>query len=281
MLQRSPSYYMPLPERDPIADLLRRLLPAERAYRAVRWKNIRTSSAFYAACQRWPARMRALLRRIAVKSLPAGGDIFAAIRDGSVEVVTDHIDTFTATGLRLRSGRELDADVVVAATGLNLLPLGGIGLSLDGAPVVVSQHVAYKGMMLDGVPNMAFALGYTNASWTLKVDLVSSYVARLLSFMRRGGYDRVTPRLPTGPLKTTPFIEMTSGYFERSRDLLPLQGPDAPWRLRQVHRKDATLFSGPVNAPELEFSVTKGTSAAAGGPAGAATDPAVSVPMSA
>jgi monooxygenase len=134
--------------------------------------------------------------------------------------VTDHIEEFTRTGLRLRSGKHLDADVVVTATGLNLLPLGGIDMTVDGEPVIVGERVAYKGMMLDAVPNMAFAIGYTNASWTLKVDL-ARYVCRLLVYMRRNGYAVVTPRLPSESMTISPFIDMTSGYFERSRSALP------------------------------------------------------------
>jgi cation diffusion facilitator CzcD-associated flavoprotein CzcO len=153
----------------------------------------------------------------------------------------------------LRSGAELEADVVVAATGLSLLPLGGIGLTVDGQPVRVPERVAYKGMMLDGVPNLAFAIGYTNASWTLKVDRVSAYVSRILAFMTDRGYASVTPRLPAGGMATTPFIEMTSGYFERARQLLPRQGERAPWRLRQHYFKDGALYRGPVDEKNLEF----------------------------
>ncbi|MDQ2796574.1 MAG: FAD-containing monooxygenase EthA, partial [Actinomycetota bacterium] len=154
---------------------------------------------------------------------------------------------------RLRSGAEVPADVIVTATGLNLLPLGGIELTVDDEPIRVSEHVAYKGMMLDGVPNLAFALGYTNASWTLKVDLVSAYVARILAFMRRRSYASVTPTLPAEPMTTTPFIEMSSGYFERSRDALPLQGDRAPWRLQQHFFKDAGMFEAPVDSDDLAF----------------------------
>jgi monooxygenase len=168
-------------------------------------------------------------------------------------VVTDHIEEFTQTGLRLRSGAHLEADVIVTATGLNLLPLGGIDLTVDGEKVVVGRRVAYKGMMLHGVPNMAFAIGYTNASWTLKVDLVSRYVIRMLRFMADNGYAVVTPRLPSASMAISPYIDMTSGYFERSRASLPRQGDRAPWRLRQHYFKDAALFRGPVDADELEF----------------------------
>lgn len=181
------------------------------------------------------------------------GDFFAAIKSGGAQVVTDHIEEFTATGLRLRSGAELPADVIITATGLNLLPLGAIPMTVDGQEVVVREHVAYKGMMLDGVPNMAFAIGYTNASWTLKVDLVARYVTRLLGYLRERGYATVTPRVPAAGLRTSPFIDMSSGYFERSRDTLPLQGDRAPWRLRQHYFKDAALYRGPVDARDLEF----------------------------
>jgi monooxygenase len=276
MLQRSPSFVMTLPDRDPIADLLHKVLPAERAYAAVRWKNARIATAVYQLCRRHPARARALLRKGVIKRLPAGydvdthfnpsyepwdqrmclvpgGDFFAAIRSGRAGVVTDHVEAFTPDGLRLRSGAHLEADVIVTATGLNLLPLGGITLTVDGEAVHVPDRVAYKGMMLDGVPNLAFALGYTNASWTLKVDLVSSYVARLLHFMREKDYADVTPRLPSGPIGTSPFIEMTSGYFQRSRASLPRQGDRAPWRLQQHYFRDAALFRGPIEEKELQF----------------------------
>ncbi|MFJ6216916.1 flavin-containing monooxygenase [Streptomyces sp. NPDC092296] len=276
MLQRSPSFVMSVPVHDPVARLLRRVLPEHRAHALTRWKNVRVSIALYGLCRRYPARMRALIRKGVLKRLPAGydvdthfnppyqpwdqrmclvpnGDFFRAIRSGKAEVVTDHIDAFTASGLRLRSGARLEAEVIVTATGLDLLPLGGIELAVDGEPVLIPERVAYKAMMLDGVPNLAFALGYTNASWTLKVDLVSSYVARLLRAMARSGYAVVTPRLPREPIRTTPFVEMTSGYFQRSRALLPLQGDRAPWRLWQHYRKDALLFGEPLDDAELEF----------------------------
>jgi len=277
MLQRSPSYVLPLPSGDPLADLLRRRLPARYADAAVRWKNIRTSQLLYGLSQRYPARVRSLLRAIAVKQLPTGfdvdthfspvynpwdqrmclvpdGDFFRSLRDGHAEVVTDTIERFTATGLRLHSGAELSADVVVAATGLHLLPLAGIPITVDGEEVEVGTRVAYKGMMLDGVPNLAFAIGYTNASWTLKVDMVSDHLARLQAHMRRHGLAVATPRLPDRPMRTTPFIEMTSGYFERSRDALPRQGDRAPWRLESHVVRDAKLFTGPVTDPDLALS---------------------------
>jgi len=157
-------------------------------------------------------------------------------------------------GLRLRSGKIVEADVIVTATGLNLRLFGGIELIVDGEPVNPADRIGYKAMMLEGVPNMAFAVGYTNASWTLKVDLVSAYVARIVAFMAAGGYRTVTPRRPAGPMRTVPFIEMTSGYFQRARDLLPLQGDRAPWRVQQHYFKDAALYRGPVDTENLEFT---------------------------
>jgi monooxygenase len=274
MVQRSPSFFLTLPPADPVGELLRRVLPERRAYAAVRWKNARIATAIYNGCRKYPARARALLQRSALKRLPAGyerhftpayepwdqrmclvpdGDFFTAIRSGKADVVTDHIEEFTPDGLRLRSGARLEADVIVTATGLNLLPLGGIELTVDGEKVLIPERVAYKGMMLEGVPNLAFALGYTNASWTLKVDLVFSYVSRMLRYMKKHDYAIVTPRLPAARMKTSPFIEMSSGYFERSRDTLPLQGDRAPWRLRQHYFKDASLFRGPVDTDNLEW----------------------------
>ncbi|HEX5190932.1 MAG TPA: NAD(P)/FAD-dependent oxidoreductase [Streptosporangiaceae bacterium] len=275
MVQRSPSYILSLPAADPIDGLIRKLLPPAAGYRVVRWKNARMGTFIYNFCQKHPARARAMLRRAAIRQLPAGydvdthlrpgydpwdqrmclvpdGDFFAAISSGKAEIVTDQIETFTPSGLRLRSGAELDADVIITATGLNLLPLGGIPLTVDGQPVTVSERVTYKGMMLEGVPNMAFAIGYTNASWTLKVDMVSTYVSRIVRHMRENGYASVTPTLP-GPVETSPFIEMTSGYFERSRHLLPLQGNAAPWRLRQHYFKDAPLWRARVDEKELRY----------------------------
>jgi monooxygenase len=276
MLQRSPSFVLALPGHDPIADLLRKVLPERRAYAAVRWKNARVATALYQLCRKHPARARAVLRRGVLRRLPADydidthfnpayepwdqrmcmvpdGDFFKAIRSGRADIVTDHIEAFTPAGLALRSGAQLAADVIVTATGLNLLPLGGIELVVDSEPVRVAQRVAYKAMMLEGVPNMAFAIGYTNASWTLKVDLVSAYVSRMLRFMAECGYATVTPRRPPGPMDTSPFTDMTSGYFERALAILPRQGDRAPWRLRQHYFKDAALFRGGFEEKELEF----------------------------
>ena len=276
MLQRSPSYVMPLPSDDKIANMLRKVLPERSAYRLIRWKNIKMATLLYSISRKYPDRMRSLLRKGAIKHLPEGfdvdthfnpayqpwdqrmcfvpdGDFFDSISSGKAIVMTDHVESFTPTGLRLRSGEEIDADIVVTATGLNLAPLGGLALSTDGRPVDVADHVAYKAMMLHDVPNLAFAMGYTNAPWTLKVDLVSSYVARIVGAMKDRGFATVTPRLPAEPLNTTPLIDMTSGYFERSRGALPLQGDRSPWRVQQHFGKDAPMYTGAIDDEALEF----------------------------
>lgn len=277
MVQRSPSYVMALPARDPIAGLLRKVLPERRAYAAIRWKNARVATALYQFCRRYPDRARTMLTRGTRKRLPAGydvathftpaydpwdqrmcltpdGDFFAALSSGKAKIVTDDIEAFTADGLLLRSGATIEADVIITATGLNLYLFGGAELTLDGEPVAPPERTAYKGMMLDGVPNMAFAVGYTNASWTLKVDMVSSYVARIVALMAASGYRAVTPQLPSGPMRDVPFTDMTSGYFQRARDMLPRQGDRVPWLLRQHFFKDAALYREPFDTENLEFT---------------------------
>ncbi|MGW1892723.1 flavin-containing monooxygenase [Streptomyces sp. NPDC002004] len=271
MLQRSPSYVLSLPSRDAVADALRRVLPARAAADAARWKNALLALANFQLSRRHPEFVRNLLRKGAARRLPAGydvdthfnppyapwdqrlcivpdGDFFDAIGAGRASVVTDRIDTFTRTGLRLASGRDLDADVVVTATGLNLLALGGMALTVDGTDVDLARTVAYKGMMLSGVPNLALTIGYTNASWTLKADLVAQYVCRLLAHMDRRGYEICTPRAPEAGAPLAPLIDLTSGYVRRGVDSLPKQGTRAPWRLFQNYPRDVLMLRrGPVD----------------------------------
>ncbi len=278
MLQRSPSYVVALPSRDPIADLLRRLLPARAAYPIVRWKNVLTTLGFFHACRRAPGPLKRLLVAGVRRRLPAGydvetdftprydpwdqrvclvpdGDLFKAIGDGSASVVTDRIAAFTETGLQLESGRTLDADIVVTATGLNLLMLGGTDIVVDGRLVHPHDTVGYKGMMLSGVPNLALALGYTNASWTLKCDLVAEYVCRLLRHMDAHGYDSCTPQAPGPGVPTEPFLDLTAGYVLRAIDDLPLQGHRTPWRLNQSYPRDVRLLRrGPLEDEGIRFS---------------------------
>jgi monooxygenase len=183
------------------------------------------------------------------------GDLFKALRDGRAEVVTDHIDTFTETGLKLRSGRELPADLVVTATGLKLKFLGGLELEVDGKRVVPSETMTYKGMMCSDVPNLALAIGYTNASWTLKCDLTSEYVCRLLNYMDRHGYTQCCPRRNDPSLKEQPLLDFSSGYIQRSIDEFPRQGSFAPWRLYQNYALDRMMLKhGSLEDSGMEFS---------------------------
>jgi monooxygenase len=270
MLQRSPTYIASRPASDAIADRLRAWLPQKLAYAIVRWKNALQGIAIFNLSRRRPELMKSMLRKAAVKQLPDGyavdthfapsynpwdqrmclipdGDLFTAIRDGRASVVTDRIDTFTESGIRLVSGAELDADIIVSATGLNLLAIGGMQLEVDGRAVELSKTVSYKGMMLSGVPNFAWAIGYTNASWTLKADLVAEYVCRLLTHMDEHGYAAVTPDA-TGATAASPFLDLASGYVKRSVTELPKQGDAAPWRLHQNYVKDVRLLRrGPID----------------------------------
>ncbi|HST69106.1 MAG TPA: NAD(P)/FAD-dependent oxidoreductase [Solirubrobacterales bacterium] len=277
MLQRSPGYVVTPPGKDPIANVLRRILPAKAAYGIVRWKNVLLQMAFYQLSRRAPRLARKLIRRGVERQLPAGydvdrhfepkynpwdervclvpgGDLFEALRSGKADVVTDHIDTFTEKGLKLTSGRELEADVIITATGLNLLVLGGIEITVDGERKEFRDLVGYKGMMFNGVPNMALALGYTNASFTLKCDLVSQYICRLLNHMDAHGYRVAVPRDPGPSVPRESFIDLKSGYVLRSLDQLPKQGTRHPWRLHQNYAADIRLLKhGPVD-DEMEFS---------------------------
>jgi len=278
MLQRSPSYVVSLPARDPLADLLRRVLPAKAAYPIVRWKNVLLTSLFFQLSRRAPRFIRALIRKGVEKRLPPGyeidthfnprydpwdqrvclvpdGDLFEAISNGDASIVTDRIETFTEKGLRLASGTEVEADLIVTATGLKLLPLGGMTIAVDGREIELSETVGYKGMMFSGVPNLAITLGYTNASWTLKCDLACEYVCRLLNHMDERGYRQCTPRAPDPSLPTQPFIDLTSGYVLRSIDAFPKQGARTPWRLHQNYARDILMLRrGSIEDEGMEFS---------------------------
>lgn len=276
MLQRSPTYIVSLPAKDKIADALRKYLPKRLAYRAVRWKNIRIGQASYQLSRRAPKLMRRIFRRGVERLLPKefdvgkhfgpsydpwdqrlclvpDGDLFRAIRHRKADVVTDRISEFTEKGLKLESGAELEADIIVTATGLNLLLFGGIEVRVDGEKVEPSQRVAYKGLMLSGVPNFAFAIGYTNASWTLKCDLVAEYVCRLLKHMDQRGYRVVIPKAPDPALPTEPIIDLKSGYVLRSIDQLPKQGAKTPWRLNQNYELDVQLLKTGALDEGLEY----------------------------
>jgi monooxygenase len=278
MLQRSPSYVVSLPGEDPAAKLLRRLLGAKAAYSIVRWKNVLVTMLVFQLSRRRPGFVRKLVRRGVERRLPAGydidthfkpsydpwdqrmclvpnGDLFEAISAERASVVTDQIDTFTERGIRLRSGAELDADLIVTATGLNLLALGGMQLAVDGSEVDVSETMSYKGMMLSGVPNLAIAFGYTNASWTLKADLTCAYVCRLLNHMDQHRYVQCTPSNDDPSIEEQPFIDFSSSYVQRSIEQFPKQGSKAPWRLYQNYALDIlALKFGAVEDGAMRFA---------------------------
>jgi monooxygenase len=277
MLQRTPSYVLPVRRQDPIARRLRALLGEDRAYPLIRRKDIAVQRAVWAFCRRYPASARRLIRRVTARQLPAGyevdvhfnppydpwsqrlcvapdGDLFRAIRTGRATVVTDRIATFTERGVLLESGRELEADLVVTATGLALQAFGGIALTVDGVPVHLPERLVYKGMMLSGVPDFAFAIGYTHASWTLKVGLVAEHLSRLLAHMDAHGYDVCRPEVVGPPGPTTPLLDLTAGYVRRADGELPRQGSRMPWRTGTDPTADAeVLRTGSVPDPELTF----------------------------
>lgn len=288
MLQRSPTYIGSLPDVDPVAAQTNRLLPERAAHVANRWKAIVFGIGQYQLSRRFPRLMRKILREMNKRQLPAGydidthfnpnynpwderlclapnGDLFRAIRHGHADVVTDTIDRFTKTGIRLSSGKELEADIIITATGLNLQLFGGAEPRRNGVPVEINATMAYKGLMLTGLPNMAFTIGYTNASWTLKADLVSEYVCRLLNHMDANGYDTVEAEHPGDAVDERPFMDFTPGYVLRALDYLPKAGSQSPWRLKQNYLFDLQLIRrGRVDDEALHFSEHRAPVAAAG-----------------
>jgi cation diffusion facilitator CzcD-associated flavoprotein CzcO len=271
MVQRSPSYVLSLPGKDIIADKLIGKVPARFLFPALRWKNVLTAMLAFQLSRRAPKVMKSLLRKGVLSQVPTGyevdthfaptydpwdqrmcfvpdGNLFKALHGGNAAIVTGGIDRFTEKGLRLANGDELEADIIVTATGLNVQALGGMTLTVDGKRISLSDTVAYKGMMLSGVPNFALTIGYTNASWTLKADLVARYVCRLLNHMAASDYQVVTPVLADKNVETSPIIDLKSGYVLRAVDQLPKQGPAAPWRLHQNYPRDVLLMRhGPLD----------------------------------
>jgi cation diffusion facilitator CzcD-associated flavoprotein CzcO len=278
MVQRSPTYIISLPTEDPLDAKLRGLVGARRAYPVTRWKNVLVSTLIYQLSQHRPQMMRRWIRGMTVKQLPAGydvdthfkpvygpwdqrlclipdGDLFRAIRDQQASVVTGKIATFTERGIQMESGAEVEADIVVTATGLQLLALGGLQLTVDGRDIQLPETMAYKGTMLSGVPNFALTIGYTNASWTLKADLVSDYVCRLLRYMDRHGYDVCVPVNDDPDVAERPLLDFAAGYILRSMHEFPKSGSRAPWRLGMSYLNDAVTFRhGRIDDGVLRFS---------------------------
>lgn len=262
MLQRSPTYVVSAPREDAIANFLNKILPTKLAYSIIRWKNITMSMLVYNACMKWPNTMSKFFLKGVKKELGdryeelkkhftphynpwqqrlclvPESDLFEALKSGKANIVTDHIDTFTKEGILLKTGEILKSDLVISATGLKMKVMGGVVLKLDQKEIKSSELLCYRGMMFRDLPNLAMAFGYTNASWTLKCDLVSKYVCRLINHMDKNSYKSCTPTLQNENMETLPFVDFTSGYFQRSLHELPRQGTEGPWKINQNYLKD-------------------------------------------
>jgi monooxygenase len=278
MLQRSPTYMASRPAEDPFANAMRKYLPTKVAYSITRWKNVLGGMFFFKLCRTRPAKVKAKMIDLVRNELGPSYDVathftpkynpwdqricivpesdfFKAISSGRADVVTDQIDSFTEKGIRLKSGRELEADLIVSATGLNLQLLGGLELEVDDKRADVSKCLQYKGMMFSGIPNLSSCFGYTNASWTLKADLTSAYLTRLLNHLDEKHQKICTPLASDPTMDTEPFVDFSSSYFQRSIDTLPKQGTKKPWRLNQNYALDVmTLRFGSVEDSEMKFS---------------------------
>ncbi len=281
MLQRSPTYVVSRPAEDAFANRLRARLPAMLAYQIIRWRNVLFGMWFFNQARKKPVETReAIIAMVRGQLGPdydvethftprynpwdqrlclvPDADLFEAIRSGAVSVVTDQIETFTEAGLALRSGVELDADIIVTATGLRMQLMSGIDFDIDGQRVDLAKSMSYKGMMYSDVPNLASAFGYTNASWTLKCDLTCEYVCRLINFMDRRGCASATPRRTDPTVSEAPWLDFTSGYVQRALDQLPRQGSKRPWKLYQNYALDLlSLRFGGVDDGTMEFAARK------------------------
>lgn len=276
MLQRSPTYIVARPSEDKIANWLRSKLPAKTAYGLTRWKNVLLQQYFYRIARKRPEKAKqAIIDMVRDELGPdydvgthftpsynpwdqrlclvPDADLFVSIREGKASVVTDTIDRFTRTGIRLASGRELEADLIVTATGLEIQLLSGMPVTVDGKLFEPAKHMTYKGMMFSDVPNFAISFGYTNASWTLKADLTANYMTRLLNAMKKRGMRQVTPRLKE-PVEEMPFLDFTSGYVQRAAAHLPRQGTRKPWRVHQNYTLDVMALKFGGIDQEMEFS---------------------------
>ena len=278
MLQRSPTYVVSAPQQDPLAIFLQKYLPSKLSYFIVRWKNILRQQWYFRLCKKNPKRVKDFIINQVRKSLGhdydvdkhftpnynpwdqrmclvPNGDLFKSIRKKQTSVVTDTIDKFTATGIKLESGKTLDADLIVTATGLNLEICSNINLKVDGKDINLPDTVTYKGMMFSGVPNLVSTFGYTNASWTLGADLTSEYVCRLLNYMKKSSIKKCCPEANSKIENNDDWLNLTSGYIKRSKDIFPKQGNRSPWTNNQNFLKDIfQIRYGKINDGEIKFS---------------------------
>ncbi|MCW2689840.1 MAG: putative flavoprotein involved in transport [Mycobacterium sp.] len=285
MLQRSPTYMMSMPQIDPMVQAIRKVLPSRLAHSVVKWRNALIHILTYAVSRKAPKFMRRLVRETAVKNLPEGypvdvhfkprynpwdqrlclilsGDLYNQISEGRVEVVTDHIDHMDANGIVLRSGERVDADVIVTATGLQLQALGGMTVSIDGAEIKPHDRFVYKEYLLEDVPNIAWCIGYTNASWTLRADMTARAVAKLLAYMESHDYTHAYPHLGDKPMSEKPTFDLQSGYVQRALDVLPKSGTHRPWNVRhnflldtidhRLDRIEESMVFGRVKAEQAQ-----------------------------
>ena len=278
MLQRSPTYVVSAPQQDPLANFLKKYLPAKLSYFIVRWKNILRQQWYFRLCKKNPKRVKDFIINQVRKSLGndydvdkhftpnynpwdqrmclvPNGDLFKSIRKKQTSVVTDKIDKFTSTGIKLESGKTLPADIIVTATGLNLELCSNINLKVDGKDINLPDTVTYKGMMFSGVPNLVSTFGYTNASWTLGADLTSEYVCRLLNYMKKSSIKKCCPEANSKIDNNNDWLNLTSGYIKRSKDIFPKQGKRSPWTNNQNFLKDIfQIRYGKINDGEIKFS---------------------------
>ncbi|WP_169798300.1 flavin-containing monooxygenase [Sphingomonas soli] len=275
MLQRSPTYIVSRPAEDRFANWLRKVLPAKAAYGVVRWRNVLLQQFFFRIARKKPEKFKERIINMVREELPdhdvgthftpsynpwdqrlclvPDSDLFAALRSGKADVETGTIERFTPAGIKLASGKELEADIIVTATGLELQLMSDVPFAVDGKPIIWAEHTMYKGMMFSDVPNMAISFGYTNASWTLKSDLTAAYVTRLLNAMGKRRLRQVTPRV-AAPVEPMPFLDFTSGYVQRAMAKFPRQGTRKPWRLNQNYTRDIMALKFGGIDEEMEFS---------------------------
>ena len=276
MLQRSPTYVGAFPNKDKVAAFFKKIFPKKTAHKIIRFKNIVTQIVFFNVCKWWPNTMKKLIIKGAQKELGTisayphfapnykpwdqrfciapDGDLFASLKSGKASIITDHIDTFTKQGIQTTSGKEIEADIIISATGLKLLAFGGAKISIDNTNFDISKALTYRGLMLSDLPNCIFFAGYTNASWTLKSDLTSEYSSRLFNFMEKKNYTYVVPQIIENEMETQPLLNLNSGYIYRSENEFPRQGSKTPWKLYQNYFRDyKTLRINKIADKQLQF----------------------------